>query len=445
MFSQLFFILLALILMTFTSGLHLTFWVADPNEAFWWGLGSYLILLTLLYGQSKCQPSMLNKRLQAFWWPLVNLETLFFLILYHFGFGSQRFFLQGQLASYQTPFTLVSVLLYFLALGWAHLWHAYFQLHSSLKKALKLAWKQLLFFCPFCIPFITMTLLLDGLEHLPAWQNGTLPLSQEVILLLFSLCLLVLTLIFLPALMVMCWRCRPLDRFDLKEKLEKICTSLHFRHAGLKIWSVMSHSFTAGIIGVVPAFRYILFTPALLNQFRPEEIEAILIHELGHNRYRHLLCYPFIMLGMLVSGSLVLLGLDNFFSFMLEPLSSDTNYFTLITAIFILYALLMGLYFRLIFGFFSRLFERQADLYIFESSLSPLLLIQALDHLGVVTGYTHSHPSWHHFSLQERIRFLYEAMKNPACIQHHHRRVKIWLLLYFFVLLASCLALYLMT
>jgi STE24 endopeptidase len=251
-----------------------------------------------------------------------------------------------------------------------------------------------------------------------------------------------MTLIFLPALIIKCWRCKPLEQFDLKQRLEHLCTTLHFRYAGLKIWSIMPHSFTAGIIGVAPSFRYILFTPALLKRFQVEEIEAILIHEIGHSHYKHLLCYPFILLGMLVLGTLMLIGLENILLLTMGEPSTTSTYFLLIMALFVFYALLMGIYFRLIFGFFSRLFERQADLHIFSTPLSPVYLIQALDHLGVVTGYTHDHPSWHHFSLQERIRFLYQAMDNPKLITHHHRRVKKWLMIYFVALLTACVALY---
>ena len=443
-FSQLFFILLALTLITFTPETDLMFWVQTPNQAFHLGLWGYLGLLTLLYGQSKYLAPRLKIHLQTFWWSLVNLELLFFLSLYHFGVGAHRFFLQGWLSSYQTPYTLASLLLYFLAFGWAHIWYSYFKFHRNLKKAFKGACGELLFFCPFCIPFVVISFLLDGLEHLPAWQHFPLPVSQDDILLAFSFCLLALTLVFLPACMIFCWRCHPIGNVDLKERLERMCASLNFRHAGLKIWSAMPHSFTAGIIGVVPAFRYILFTPALLNRFQPEEIEAILIHEIGHNRYKHLLLYPFIMTGMLILGALLLIGLENSLLSALDPISQELGYYSLVMGLFILYALVLGIYFRVIFGFFSRLFERQADLYIFESPHSPIYLIQAFDRLGVVTGHTHSHPSWHHDSLQKRIHFLYKAMENPHLIQRHHRRVKKWLILYFLGLILGCLTLYAM-
>ncbi len=442
MFSQLFFLFLALTLITFMQETDLTFWVEDPFQALQWGLRIYAALLLLLWIEAKFLTQSLKGYLKPIWWPFINLQILLFLGLYHFGLGAQRFFLQGPLASYQTPYTFISLLLYFFALNWGHAWYSYCHLQLSLKQSWKNAWYQLLFLVPFSLPFLILSMLIDGLEHLPAWQQKTFSINHDILLLIFSLCLVILTLVFLPACIVFCWRCNPIERFDLKGRLEDLCSSLHFRHAGLKIWSVMPHSFTAGIIGIIPAFRYILFTPALLKRFKVEEIEAILVHEIGHNRYKHLLLYPFIMLGMVVLGALLMLGLEESLSSVLPSLEKEIGYFLLLMGLFILYAILMGLYFRLVFGFFSRLFERQADLYIFESRVSPIYLIQALDRLGVITGYTHSHPSWHHFSLQNRIRFLYQAIDKPHLIQQHHQRVKKWLILYFLGLFLSCFTLY---
>jgi STE24 endopeptidase len=442
MFSQLFFVLLSLILITFAPEEGQTYWVQTPHQALQWALWGYLIFLILLFFESKYLTHLFKGVWKGFWWPFVNLQLLLFLGVYHFGLGAQRFFLQGSLSTYQTPYSLFSLFLYFFALGWVYFWYYHYQIQRSFKKATKHAWEQLLFFSPFCLPFIIISFLLDVMEHLSAWQQSPLPFSRETLLLVFSFCLIGLTLVFLPAFMMICWRCHPIDSFELKTRLENMCASLNFRHAGLKIWSAIPHAFTAGIIGIVPAFRYILFTPSLLHQFPPEEIEAILIHEIGHSRYRHLLLYPFIMLGMLIVGALLLIALKNVIA--IDAISQSSNYFTFMMGLFIIYALLLGVYFRFIFGFFSRLFERQADLHIFETKLPPIYLIQALDHLGVATGHTHSHPSWHHFSLQERIRFLNQALKEPHLIQLHHRRVKKWLIVYFVGLLLSCLVLYAM-
>lgn len=442
MFSQIFFILLTLVLISLIPETGLNFWLEDPNRAFLWGIGGYLGLFVLLFVQSKYLARMKKGWLKTFWWPLINLEIILFLSIYHFGLGAQRFFLQGPFKSYHSPYTLASLILYFLAMGWAHLWTPYFQLQRTFKNALNTSYQELLFLFPFCLPFVGITLLSDGFNHFLSGEDQTGLINQDAVFWGLEILFLCLIFIVFPAFVMICWRCRPLDRLDLQERLEKRCSSLHFRHAGLKIWSLMPRSFTAGIIGIVPWFRYILFTPALLNHFEPEEIEAILIHEIGHHHYRHLLYYPLIMLGMVVYGTLLLIGIENLFYFDLDPSSQEMSHFVVMMGLFIFYALFMGLYFRFIFGFFSRLFERQADLHIFATSLSPTHLIQALDHLGIVTGYTHSHPNWHHFGLQERILFLSQAIQNPSLIQKHHRRVKRWLIGYLLALTVGCFLLY---
>lgn len=442
MFSQLFFVLLALSLINFTPESGLDFWASTPSEAFFWGFLSYFVLLTLLLIQTKALSHSPWRRLKSFWPSVVNIEILIFLCLYHFGFGTHRFFMQGIFSNYHTPFILVSLLLYFMALSWAHVWDAHLMQGYSFQKSIRESLKQLLFFCPFCIPFIIITLFLDSLEHLPLWLNHSLPIDQDLIVIIFSLTLLGGTILFLPPLMVVCWRCTPLKQFDLKNRLERLCTVLQFKHAGLKSWSMIPHTFTAGIIGVVAPLRYILFTPALIARFKPEEIEAILVHEIGHNRYRHLLYYPLILFGMLVFGAIGLTLLEEQLQLIFGTVSEKMLQVSFIIILFSVYALLIGFYFRFIFGFFSRLFERQADLYIFESPLEPHTLIQALDRLGVVTGYTHHQPSWHHDSLQARIRFLRAAMDNPSLIQQHHQRVKKWLLIYVCSLIIGCLILF---
>src|SRR5262245_18503276 len=117
MFSQLFFLLLALTLMTFSPEEGQSFWIQTPQEAFQWSMWGYVALLILLLGESKYLASFLKGRFQTLWWSLVNLQILIFLGLYHFGLGGERFLLQGSFASYQTFNILYSLFLYLLALA----------------------------------------------------------------------------------------------------------------------------------------------------------------------------------------------------------------------------------------------------------------------------------------------------------------------------------------
>lgn len=424
-------------------------WISSPALAWEVGLLLYAFFLLIIYLQVKGMTSF--TRLSA---PsiiiFVNLELLAFLSLYYFGLGGHRFLIEGPFLHLQSPLSLYSLLLYGLGLGWAYYWLSYFQAVATPYSSLEYAFRQLQLLFPFCLPFLLFAFLFDGLELIPAWRQLTAQYEQspyyEAGLLLLSLIFLALMLVFMPSLIVLCWHCRPLKNPSLVARLQDVCRQAHFKHAGFKVWNVLKYSFTAGIIGVVPRFRYVMFTPNLLQEFSTEEIEAVLIHEIGHSYYRHLLIFPFILLGMLIVAAFASYfytdAIAAYFDHLNQIAPSQIWPFLFSLSLFILYALILGLYFRLIFGFYSRLFERQADLHIFNFNLSPAYMIQSLDHIGILTGHSHHHPSWHHHSIQDRIDFLKSAMANPSLVKQYHRKVKRWVLIYFILLICSCLVLY---
>ena len=105
-----------------------------------------------------------------------------------------------------------------------------------------------------------------------------------------------MVMIFLPPIIVYVWGCKPLEDHFLKEKLDSLCARAHFTHAGFKTWTIMEDAMTAAIIGVIGRFRYVMFTKKLLEKLSPDAITAILAHEIGHSRRKHLILYPFVLL-----------------------------------------------------------------------------------------------------------------------------------------------------
>jgi hypothetical protein len=53
-------------------------------------------------------------------------------------------------------------------------------------------------------------------------------------------------------------------------------------------------------MGIVPRYRYILVTDALMSALSTEELESVLAHEMGHARYFHLLFYVLFFVGFMV-------------------------------------------------------------------------------------------------------------------------------------------------
>ena len=176
----------------------------------------------------------------------------------------------------------------------------------------------------------------------------------EPILVLLSLFGL---LFFLPLAIVRLWGCTPLPPGPTRQRLEEFCRSQRLRFADILLWPLFEgRMLTAGVMGINRRFRYILITPALLEATTPEEIEAVLAHELGHVRRYHLQLYLFLFLGFgllsQVGGApllLLLLNSDLFYQLVTLTGKSPDTILALASAC-ILFALMLG-YFRFIFGF----------------------------------------------------------------------------------------------
>lgn len=408
-------------------------WLYSPIEAFLLGLGIYGLLLVLIYMQSRhlSGPKRGNKdRIFV----LVNLELLSFLFFFHFLVGAPRIFEQMTFIGIpQTALALFSLMLY---LGGVAVFHyssfdSKRHLHSTDPRSkVSNAVHELRLLAPFMIPFLFLTFLFDLLKMVP---NNYLPDSTDSIapIIFFvgvTLCVVLIVMIFLPFFIQKIWKCQPLENSPLKDRLEELCRRAHFRQSGLKTWTVLNHSLTAAIIGIVPRFRYVMFTKRLLKELPGSSVEAILAHEIGHNYRRHLLIYPIIIFGMTVVAGLFSMFTSQTIeeSLALADLRHPSHLWGILypVVIFIPYAIIIALYFRYVFGLFSRLFERQADLHVFTLKIAPQHLIHALDYVGAATGNSHRQPNWHHYSIQERIDFLNAATQDPSLIEKHHRRVK---------------------
>jgi tetratricopeptide (TPR) repeat protein len=176
-----------------------------------------------------------------------------------------------------------------------------------------------------------------------------------------------------------------------------------------------------------------------------KELEAIIAHEIGHVKKYHLLLYVFLLGGFsLLAGMLaeplvyLLLSQDFFNKMILKSGIAADSILTVVGAVPLLLFLL--LYFRFLFGYFIRNFERQADLFSLVAIGNARALITAFEKIAALSGNIRDERNWHHFGIGERIDCLTQAEKEPGLIQRHSRKVRISLLAYVtFVLLASVL------
>lgn len=436
MISSLLFLISILLVASSAPFIAPTAWTPSPDWGFVFGLTLYLLTLGLIVVQNGFfrGRTSVNRLLLA-----ANLELLTVLLLFHFFFLGQRLLMAIPVLGKSLTFlSLFPLSLYFLGLGLF-----YSTIHARKSAHLGTADQQIRLLVPFALPFLLFCLLSDFASLLPPipWLQPHNELGEWVIAALFSILFLGSIMLIMPVMIVHLWRCRPLPKNDLHLRLEVICETAGFKHAGMLTWPLMSNAITAAIVGIVPRFRYIMFTQGMLEKLSPTSIEAVLAHEMGHSRRKHLLLYPIILLGALVAiwsyQAVVAPSVNQYFQLRHEQEPFGPWQSLHPVAMFLPNLLILLLYLRFIFGYFSRLFERQADLTVFDLGMPAEQMITALDEVAIHAGRIHLLPSWHHYSIQQRMDFLAAAIKNPELVSRHHRRVRRALLIYLLILISA--------
>jgi len=59
---------------------------------------------------------------------------------------------------------------------------------------------------------------------------------------------------------------------------------------------------TAGVLGLVTRFRYLLITPELIKLLDKDELMGVVSHEIGHVKKHHLRYYLVFFLGFILIG-----------------------------------------------------------------------------------------------------------------------------------------------
>lgn len=300
---------------------------------------------------------------------------------------------------------------------------------------------------PILLPWLLISLFFDFLVLIPypGFQNFLDSPWGEGLLFLSFFTVLVLAL---PWLVTRIWKCRPLPPGPERSLIENFCRKEGLKYAEIMVWPLFEgRMVTAGIMGIIRRFRYLLITPALLNNLNGLEIEAVVAHEIGHIKRFHLQLYIFLLLGFgliaQLASKLFMYGLlkSDLFYQISERLGKQTDSALIFVSTLALLLFLI-VYFRFIFAFFMRNFERQADIYAFSALKGSAPIISALERVAWLSGNARDMPSWHHFSISQRVNFLAACESNKNLPRRHHRKVYLALLLYLLVLVGAGLTLW---
>ncbi len=285
------------------------------------------------------------------------------------------------------------------------------------------------FSLPALLPWFCLSVAADFLDLLP-WQAFheflKSPLGEIGYIVLF----LFVIAVFGPILIRRIWNCKPLEPGYKRSRIETVCKKAGLAYSDILKWELFGGTMmTAGVMGFVGRFRYLLVTPSLINALTDEELDAVMLHEIGHVQKYHMVSYLFLFTGFMACNYVffepVMLLL-----YLIEPVYKLFAWIGVDRATahpMLISMTMIGafiLYFRFIFGFFMRNFEREADLHVYQFTKDASSLISTFYKIASYSRQSMDKPNWHHFSIGERVGYLERCEKEPSLIRSHHSKVK---------------------
>ena len=230
------------------------------------------------------------------------------------------------------------------------------------------------------------------------WPQNWWLLAWALFMLLFILLAQLAPVVLFPIF----YKFEPLEDEELRRRLVVLSEHAGTRVRGVYRWrlSEKSKKANAALTGLGRTRRIIL-ADTLLDNYTPDEIEAVLAHELGHHVHRHILKSIFVQavitfVGFWAANWTLHYAVDRH---MFEELSDFANLPLLALVSVVLSFLLMPA-----LNAYSRFNERQADRYAFESIASVEPFVSSMNKLAEqnlaertpskwVEWFFHSHPS----------------------------------------------------
>lgn len=288
-------------------------------------------------------------------------------------------------------------------------------------------------------------------DRIRGWAYGW-PFAPDVLLGVVALGVFVIA----PVILRYVWTTEPLAPGPLRRDLEMLCDRIGLRCRDILVWKSDGMMINAAVMGLARPVRYVLLSDGLLETMTDRQIEAVFGHEAGHVRHRHI---EYFLLFAFVAMLLV--------SALMEAMARNVPGISEMAVQTVGAAATLALW-GLGFGWISRRFERQADLFgaacvtppasecaspcgvhldiddapsppVDESSNSPgpaippphqahrlcstaaAAFVSALDRVAILNGIPHEERSWRHSSIASRMQFLTSLANDPNRLARFNR------------------------
>jgi STE24 endopeptidase len=250
--------------------------------------------------------------------------------------------------------------------------------------------------------------------------------------------------IFSPFLIRIIWKTQPLPAGELREALTRLAQDAHLNYRDILLWPTYGVIVNAAVIGFFGNMRFIMLSDGLIESLTDGQIQGVFGHEVGHVKRHHL---PFLL--FFAVGSMGLIGLAGIEAQIAFHLSDN------LAQIIILAAVMLTWFFA--FGFVSRRFEAQADLFgaqllsqefdrggctnpnclrhskseILPAGEKPLclsgaeLFSSALDRTAGLNAIPRKSGSWRHGSIYDRCTFVVRCAEQVSTLMSFEWQVRL--------------------
>ncbi|HEY1628279.1 MAG TPA: M48 family metallopeptidase, partial [Tepidisphaeraceae bacterium] len=299
---------------------------------------------------------------------------------------------------------------------------------------------------------VLMIIFLHDVASMALWKFARMDLfdpnptsseaSAELLLMLASVAIVVL---FVPEVLKRVLHTQPLPASPLRTRLETLCQRTGMRYRDILLWRTNYNMGNAAVMGLVPRMRYILLSDVLLETMTDQQIEAVFAHEIGHVKHWHMGWY----IVMVATLMLLIFGPVQMISSQLDKWHRpDWIGDGVLSSV-------IGLGgFLLIFGYLSRWFERQADVFAartMEHNLPELAaapsqtyvgprgattFASALYRVAIINNIPLSARNFTHGSIAQRMNYVQTLSADPTRTVRFDRSMSLLYAVMIFILLA---------
>ncbi|MFH2093205.1 MAG: M48 family metallopeptidase, partial [Pseudomonadota bacterium] len=195
-----------------------------------------------------------------------------------------------QIPSIEAIFFLLLFLFYLIAI-WATAYDIQREFFAGKVSRRHFVLSNVSFSLPALLPWFVLSIVSDLLGFLP-WQPLKTFLKSPAGEAGYIAVFLVAIAILGPVLIKKIWNCKSLESGYARSRIEEVCRKAGLTYSDILVWNLFGGAMiTAGVMGLVGRFRYLLVTPALLNSLTGEELDAVMLHEIGHVQKFHMVFY----------------------------------------------------------------------------------------------------------------------------------------------------------